>query len=184
MIETKSMITRGEVPWEPPPARSLRARAALLTQEGVAGSLPRVRFSSCSHPACCCFLRCCPKGKASLVVLRDLERVIAHLPPGKVLQPVITEPHSSTFDGRYSLLHAAAWYSFYKGGVSPYLIEAWAEHFPVHTREQDSRREDSCGLEGTCSGSGLGGILGCLRSESLEATPAPQGVRRAPSPRQ
>jgi len=55
-------------------------------------------------------------------VLKDLERVIANLPPGKVLQPVITEPHSSTFDGRYSLLHAGAWYSFYKGGVSPYLI--------------------------------------------------------------
>jgi len=68
--------------------------------------------------------------------MKDLERVIAHLPPGKVLQPVITEPHSSTFDGRYSLLHAAAWYSFYKGGVSPYLIAAWAKHFPVHTREQ------------------------------------------------
>jgi hypothetical protein len=45
VIKTKSQITRAEVPkphicavcrWEPPLARSLRFRAALLTQEGVA----------------------------------------------------------------------------------------------------------------------------------------------------
>jgi len=44
VIETKSMIARGEVPWEPPPARSLRARAALLTQEGVTLAVPLLKF--------------------------------------------------------------------------------------------------------------------------------------------
>jgi hypothetical protein len=68
--------------------------------------------------------------------MKTLETVVDQIPGGKVLQPVITEPHSSNFNGRYSLLHAAAWYSFYRGGVSPYLIASWAKHFPVHTREK------------------------------------------------
>jgi hypothetical protein len=66
--------------------------------------------------------------------MKDLEAAISKMPPRQVVQPIITEPHSSPFNGMYSLQHAAAWYSFYKGGVSPYLIAAWAKHFPVHAR--------------------------------------------------
>jgi hypothetical protein len=66
--------------------------------------------------------------------MRNLEAVISPLPPGKVIQPVLTELHSAGFGRRYTLLHAAAWYNFYKGGESPYLIATWANHFPVRTR--------------------------------------------------
>jgi len=70
------------------------------------------------------------------VEMKELENVITQIPPQKVIQPVITEPHSAAFRGEYSFLHSAAWYSFYKGGVSPYLTATWATHFPVRTRRQ------------------------------------------------
>ena len=66
--------------------------------------------------------------------MKGLESVIFPLPSGKVIQPVMTDLHSAGFGRTYALLHAAAWYSFYKGGASPYLIATWANHFPVRTR--------------------------------------------------
>jgi len=67
--------------------------------------------------------------------MRDLERAISHIPPRQVIQPIITDPHSQGLP-TYPFQHAAAWYSYYKGGISPYLFASWADHFPVRVRRQ------------------------------------------------
>ena len=64
--------------------------------------------------------------------MNDLEKVIHEIPKGKVIQPVITEPHSVAFR-TFPFQHAAAWYSFYNGGTSPYLFATWAGHFPIRS---------------------------------------------------
>jgi hypothetical protein len=67
--------------------------------------------------------------------MKDLERVIDRIPPARVIQPIITEPHVAGFR-TYPLQHAPAWYSYYKGGVNPYLMAGWAGHFPIRIRQQ------------------------------------------------
>jgi hypothetical protein len=65
--------------------------------------------------------------------MQDLETVLSAIPAGKVIQPVITEPHSAAFH-TFPFQHAAALYNYYKGGTSPYLFATWAAHFPIKSR--------------------------------------------------
>jgi hypothetical protein len=65
--------------------------------------------------------------------MKDLERAVHSIPAAQVIQPVITELHSGTLQ-TYPFLHAAAWYSYYRGGTSPYLFARWAKHFPISAR--------------------------------------------------
>ena len=61
--------------------------------------------------------------------MEQMQAVIAEIPAGQVIQPVITEPHSPWFR-TYPHLHASAWYTLLKGGTSPYLFVNQG-HFPV-----------------------------------------------------
>ena len=62
----------------------------------------------------------------------QMHAVIAEIPGGQVIQPVITEPHSPWFRS-YPHLHASAWYTLLKGGTSPYLFVDQG-HFPVRRK--------------------------------------------------
>lgn len=66
--------------------------------------------------------------------MRSLERAVSVIPPGRVLQPVITELNSSCFR-TYPLLHSASWYNFRKGGFNPYTFARFP-NFPVQEKDQ------------------------------------------------
>ncbi len=65
----------------------------------------------------------------------NLEQVVRAIPPAMLVQPVITEPQSTVFH-TYPFLHASEWYSYYKGGYSPYLFPSQSNYFPVASRKE------------------------------------------------
>jgi hypothetical protein len=65
--------------------------------------------------------------------MRDLESAVKAVPPARIVQPILGEPDNAPFPS-YPFHHAAAWYSYYRGGSSPYLFATWAKHFPIHVK--------------------------------------------------
>src|SRR5262245_17009893 len=64
--------------------------------------------------------------------MKELRQVVSVIPPRQVVQPIITDSHASGLR-TYPLLHAAAWYCFYQGGISMYSFSR-EPYFPVQQR--------------------------------------------------
>jgi hypothetical protein len=114
-------------------------RAAYFAGFGLVAALPAKwsehRVSSLGMAAICIAspFYMASRLEAFQVENRDLQRAIGSIPLKQVVQPIITEPHSKAFR-TYPFQHAVAWYNAARGGVSPYLMAAWAGHFPTRTR--------------------------------------------------